>query len=95
MRAAGIGVYLLVMSVAATLTYLLWHAVGETINPLHGVQPRYFVPVLPLLLLPLRNRVSLTSGRLVRWLVPTVAVTVVLIGMGGTWQAMIQRHYLH
>ena len=50
-RVAGAGVYLLVMSLITTLTFLTWHAVGETF--INGVQPRYIIPVLPLLLLPL------------------------------------------
>ena len=89
-RAVSAGVYFLVMAAIATLTYLTWHAVGE--SQIHGVQSRYFVPVLPLLLLPLRSE-RLASNRFSRWLVPAVAIVVVLIGVGATWQAMIARHY--
>ena len=90
-RAGGVGVYLLVMSVITTLTYLTWHAVGESF--INGVQPRYLIPVLPLLLLPLRSRAEVASSRLSRWLVPCMAIAVVMLGIGGTWKAMIVRHY--
>ena len=95
MRARGIsvGVHLLVTAAIATLTYLTWQAVGEDL--IHGVQSRYIVPLVPLLLLPLRGGAELASSRFSRWLVPAVAIVVVMIGMGATWQAVIARYYWH
>ena len=92
-RAVSLEVYYLVLAVIATLTYLTWHAVGE--RYIHGLQSRYYVPVLPLLLLPLRGSATVASSRFSRWLVPAVAMVVVLIGVGATWQAMIARFYWH
>ena len=92
-RALCIGVYVLVLSAIATLTFLWWHAVGEEV--IHGVQSRYFVAVLPLLLVPLRIPAKWASSRFSRWLVPAVAIVTVLIGMGATWQAEIARFYWH
>jgi uncharacterized membrane protein len=92
-RMVSVEVYFLVLAVIATLTYLAWHAVGERM--IHGIQPRYFVPVLPLLLLPLRGSARVASSRFSRWLVPALAIVVVMIGVGATWQAVIARHYWH
>ncbi len=92
-RAVSVEVYFLVMAVIATLTYLTWHAVGERL--MHGVQPRYCIPVLPLLLLPLRSSAKVASSRFSRRLVPAVAIVVVMIGVGATWQALIVRYYWH
>ena len=52
-RVAAVVVYFLIMILIAILTYLAWQAVGDL--DLHGIQSRYFVPILPLLLLPLRG----------------------------------------
>ena len=92
-RAVSLEVYYLVLAVIATLTYLTWHAVGE--KYIHGVQSRYYVPVLPLLLLPLRGSAQVASSRFSRWLVPAVAMAVVLVGVAATWQALITRFYWH
>ena len=90
-RAVAFAVYLLVLFAIGTLTYLMWHRVGD--NPIHGVQSRYFVPVLPLLLLPLRAKASRASSKFAQRLVPAVAIVAVLIGVGATWQAEIARYY--
>jgi uncharacterized membrane protein len=90
-RAISVGVYFLVMAAIATLTYLAWQAVGE--DQIHGVQSRYFIPMLPLLLLCLRSPARVASCRFARWCVPAMAMVVVMIGVAGTWQAMIARHY--
>jgi uncharacterized membrane protein len=92
-RVISLGVYLSTMTVLCTLTYLTWHAVGEGI--IHGVQSRYFVPILPLLLLPLRASAKVASSRFSRWLVPAVAIAAVLFGVAATWQAFIARYYWH
>ncbi len=92
-RAVSLEVYYLVLAVIATLTYLTWHAVGE--RYIHGVQSRYYVPVLPLLLLPFRGSAQVAASRFSRWLVPALAIVVVMIGMGATWQALIARFYWH
>jgi uncharacterized membrane protein len=92
-RVVSIYVYFLVLAAITTLTFLTWHAVGERV--IHGVQPRYFVPVLPLLLLPLRSSARAASSRYSRRLVPVLAIVVVLMGVGATWQAVIARHYWH
>jgi uncharacterized membrane protein len=90
-RAFSYWVFLLVMAAIATITFLMWHPVGD--NPIHGVQSRYFVPVLPLMLLPIRAKAKWASSRYARWLVPAVAIAVVLIGIGATWQAEVARYY--
>jgi uncharacterized membrane protein len=90
-RAVSFGVYVVVLTVIATLTYLFWHGVGE--DEIHGVQSRYFVPLLPLLLLPLRTTAGICSSRFSRWLVPALAMVAILTGVGGTWQAVIARFY--
>jgi len=90
-RAVFVEVHFLVMAVITTLTYLTWHAVGERF--IHGLQPRYFIPVLLLLLLPLRSSAKVASSRFSRRFVPLVAIVVVLIGVGATWQTLIARYY--
>jgi uncharacterized membrane protein len=92
-RAVAVILYFLVMAVIATLTYLTWHAVGDRI--IHGLQTRYSIPVLPLLLLPLRSSAKVASSRFSRGFAAIVAIVVVLIGAGATWQAMIARYYWH
>jgi uncharacterized membrane protein len=92
-RALSVGVYLCTMTVLCALTYLTWHAVGEGL--IHGVQSRYFVPLLPLLLLPLRAGGKVASSRVSRFVVPSLAIVAVLIGMGATWQVFIARYYWH
>lgn len=90
-RAASVAVYFLVMVLIATLTYLTWQAVGD--QDLHGIQSRYFVPVLPLLLLPLRGGARWASSRFSQRLVPAMAIAAVMVGVGATWQTMIAWHY--
>jgi uncharacterized membrane protein len=90
-RAICAAVYAIVLTAIATLTFLCWQSVGEDV--IHGVQSRYFPPLLPLLLVPLRGSAKLASSRFSRWLVPVAAIVTVLIGMGATWQAVIARFY--
>jgi hypothetical protein len=90
-RAISLGTYLLVLTAVANLTYLFWQAVGDEV--IHGMQARYFVPVLPLLLLPLRGSSQLASICFSRWLVPVVAMVVVLVGMGATRRAFTARYW--
>ena len=61
MRVASVLVYFLIMILIAVLTYLTWQAVGDL--DLHGIQSRYFVPILPLLLLPLCGSAGWASSR--------------------------------
>ena len=90
-RAASVAVYFLVMVLISTLTYLTWHGVGD--KEIHGVQSRYLVPILPLLLLPLRSCGRWAGSRFSRLLVPATAVVAVMIGMGATWQRMIAYYW--
>ena len=93
LRLGSATVHLLVMSAIATLTYLTWDSIGA--GEIEGVQPRYVVPVLPLLLLPFRGGAKIASHRFSHWIVPVITVAIVLIGVGGTWKAMIERFYWH
>ncbi len=93
LRLGSAAVHLLVMSAIATLTYLAWDSIGA--GEIEGVQSRYLVPVLPLLLLPFRGSAKIASHRFSCWLAPVVTIVVVLIGVGGTWKAMIERFYWH
>jgi uncharacterized membrane protein len=92
-RLVSFELYFLVMAVITTITYLAWHAVGD--RTIHGVQSRYCVPILPLLLLPLRSSAKVASSRLSRRCAAVLAVVVVLIGMGAAWQALVARFYWH
>lgn len=90
-RIASVAVYFLIMIAIATLTYLTWHDVGTL--ELSGIQSRYFVPILPLLLLPLRGPAGWASSRFSRLLVPAMAIVAVLIGVGATWRTMVACFY--
>ena len=91
MRTWAIAVYFLVMTAISTLTYLAWQAVGEM--GIDGVQSRYLIPVLPLFLLPLRNRAEAVPSRFAHWFVPALAILAVMVGVGTTWRAIILRFY--
>ena len=49
---------------------------------------------MPLLLLSFRGGGESGDLPLSRWLVPAMAMVVVMIGMGATWQAMVARQLL-
>jgi uncharacterized membrane protein len=90
-RAASVAVYFLILVIISILTFLTWQTVGET--ELHGVQSRYLLPILPLLLLSLRGPGRWAGNRYCRLFVPAMAIVVVLIGVAATWQTMIAHFY--
>jgi uncharacterized membrane protein len=90
-RAFSFCAYAAVLALATTCVYVTWHAVGD--HYIHGVQARYFQPVLPLLLLPLRAPARWASSRFSRFLVPTGAIFISLLGLVLTWRAMVVHYY--
>lgn len=53
-KAFALAVFVVTMAAVATSMYLAWTVVGDRV--VEGVQSRYMIPVLPLLLFPLLQR---------------------------------------
>ncbi len=90
-RAVALGVYAFTFTVMATFIYLSWEQVG--IKSIRGIQPRYFLPIVPLLLLLPRGGAKLASSRFSRAVVPVVAISVINAAAGVTWWTLIERYY--
>jgi uncharacterized membrane protein len=90
-RAIAFGTYVLTAAVMATLVYLSWEQVG--IKSIGGIQPRYFLPIVPLLLLLPRGGAKLAGSRFSRIVVPIVAMSVISIAAGVTWWTLVKRYY--
>ena len=90
-KAVAFGTYLFTFAVMATFVYLSWEQVG--IKSLGGIQPRYFLPIIPLLLLTLRADTKLTASRFSLTIVPTVAMLVPVVAAGVTCWTLVKRYY--
>ncbi len=91
-RAVAFGTYLFTYAVMATFVYLSWEEVG--IKSIGGIQPRYLLPIIPLLLLLPRAGAKLVSSRFARAVVPVVAMSVTVLAAGVTWWTLLKRYYL-
>ncbi len=92
LRAAVLAIYAITAAVVTTLIYLSWERVGT--KSIEGIQPRYFLPMLPLLLVPLRGGAKLVSGRFSRVAVPICAILVAVFAAAVTWRTLMLRYYL-
>jgi len=90
-RAVASGAYAFTFAVMATFVYLSWQRVG--IDSIDGIQPRYLLPIVPLVLLPPRGGAKLASSRFSQAVVPVVAMSVVSIAAGVTMWTLAKRYY--
>ena len=91
-KAVAAGVYVFTFAVMATFVYLSWEAVGA--KNIDGVQPRYLLPIIPLLLLLPRGSSKLAGSRFARTVVPTVAISIVIAPAAAcTCRTLIKRYY--
>jgi uncharacterized membrane protein len=90
-KAVLFGVYVITAAAMVTMIYLSWERVGMT--SIGGMQPRYFLPILPLVLLPLRGDAAIASSQLSRTAVPIIAMAVITLAAGATWWTMVMRYY--
>ena len=90
-KAVALGAYLFTFAVMATFVYLSWDGVGQP--RIEGIQPRYFLPIIPVLLLLPRGGPKLVSGRFSQAVVPVIAMLVAVLASGCTWWTLVQRYY--
>ena len=90
-RLVGLGTYVFAFAVMTTFVYLSWDRVG--LEAIDGIQPRYFLPIVPLLLLLPRGSAKLAASRFSRSVVPTVAMSVMSIAAVVTWWTLVKRYY--
>jgi uncharacterized membrane protein len=90
-KAIAFGTYLFTAAGVATMVYLSWERIG--IKSIDGIQPRYWLPILPPLLLPLRGGPKLVSSRFSQTAVPIIAITAVLLATAATWWTLWMRYY--
>jgi uncharacterized membrane protein len=90
-KIAAFGAYACTAVVMATFVYLSWERVG--IKSIEGIQPRYFLPIIPLLLLLPRGSEKLVSSRFSRAAVPTIAILITILAAGCTCWTLVKRYY--
>jgi uncharacterized membrane protein len=90
-KVVACGIYVFTAAGMATLVYLSWEQVGN--KNIDGMQPRYFLPILPLLLLPFRGSAKLASSQFSRTVVPIIAMAVVILAAIATWFVLAKRYY--
>ncbi|MGO9108299.1 MAG: DUF2142 domain-containing protein [Thermoguttaceae bacterium] len=90
-RAVALGAYVSTFAVMATFVYLSWERVG--LQAIEGIQPRYFLPIIPLVLLLPRGGAKLASSRFSRAIVPIVAMSVMSIATAVTLWTLVKRYY--
>ncbi len=88
-KAIALGVYLFTAAMMVTLVYLSWEREGS--KGTEGIQPRYFLPIVPLLLLLPRGGAKLVSSRFSRIVVPVIAMLTTVLATGATWWTL--RYY--
>jgi uncharacterized membrane protein len=91
-RAVVLVIYVVSFAVMATFVYLSWERVG--IKSIGGIQPRYLLPLVPLLLLLPRGAEKLTSSRFSQVTVPCIAMLVTITAAGTTGWTLLKRYYL-
>ena len=74
-----------------TFVYLSWERVGS--KDIEGIQPRYFLPIIPLLLLLPRGGAKLASSRFSRAVVPMSRCRLHVFAAGVTWWTLVKRYY--
>ena len=90
-KAVAAGVYAFTFAVMATFVYLSWEEVGA--RNIDGVQPRYLLPIIPLLLLLPRGSGKLAGSRLARTVVPPVAISIMVLAAACTCRTLVKRYY--
>ena len=90
-KAVAFGTYAFTFAVMATFVYLSWEKVGFT--SIGGIQPRYFLPIVPLVLLLPRGGANLAGSRFSRAVVPIVAMSVAVLAAGPTCWTLVKRYY--
>jgi uncharacterized membrane protein len=78
--------FIATIAMMETAVYLSADAVGGT--EIEGIQPRYFLPVVMLLLVPIRGRLQDIAGTFARRLVPPAAIAITLVAVPITWFAL-------
>jgi uncharacterized membrane protein len=89
-KAVALGAYIFTAAVMVTFVYLSWERVG--MDNMGGIQPRYFLPIIPLALLLLRGSAELAGSRFARAVVPMVAMSMMSITAGATWWTLVRRY---
>jgi uncharacterized membrane protein len=90
-KTAALATYVFTAAVVATFLHLSWDAVGTKGVP--GMQPRYFLPIIPLLLLPLRGGPKWVSSRFAQAVLPVAAISIAALAAGCTWWTLVRRYY--
>ena len=85
------GTYVASAAIMETFVYLSWEHVGQ--KNIEGVQPRYLVPIVPLLLLTIRGGQALAASRFSRIVVPRAAMAASALAVLATWWIFYKRYY--
>lgn len=88
-KTAGLGIAVLTLAAIQTAMYLSWNPVGA--DWLVGMQPRYLLPMLPLLLLSLRKRKP--NGPVARHVPVAATIPAVVLTNLVAILAMLARYY--
>jgi uncharacterized membrane protein len=86
-----LGLCLLAYTMILTLVNLSWHAAG--VEGIVGIQARYFVPLLPLLMTAIRVDYAWQYARSFAWFKPIAIISVALLGSIASWVALFQFYY--
>jgi uncharacterized membrane protein len=90
-RAVAAITYLFTFAVMSTFVYLSWTSVGSP--SIEGTQPRYFLPIVPLLLLLPRGGARLAASRFSRGVVPVAAMSMTIVAAVVTCCTMVKNYY--
>ena len=90
-KAVALGVYVFTFAVMTTCVYLSWDRVGQP--RIEGIQPRYLLPTIPLLLLLPRGGPKLVSSQFAQAVVPVIAMLIPVLAAGATWWTLVKRYY--
>jgi len=91
-KAVALGTYVFTFTVMATFIYLSWERVG--LQNIEGIQSRYLLPILPLLLLLPHGSAKLASSWFSRAVVPVIAMLITVLAAGCTWWQFVKTYFL-
>jgi uncharacterized membrane protein len=90
-RAVAFATYVFAFTIMATFVYVSWERVG--FESIEGIQPRYLLPILPLLLLLPRAGMKAASSRFSQAFVPIMAMSVISAAAGVSLWTLAKRYY--
>ncbi|MGD0900264.1 MAG: DUF2142 domain-containing protein [Thermoguttaceae bacterium] len=92
MKLALLGTYIVGAAAVITMVYLSSGHVGA--KRVEGMQPRYLLPLILLLLQALCGHNLLAAVKHSRLFLPVITISAAMVGIAGTWYAMVAHYYL-